>query len=88
MAGTDIYQLGAPLFKTAHINIREKQLKIIADNYSPEHIYVQRIWLNDTLLDRTWLTHAEIAGGGQLQFEMGDQPKILKADDQENGESY
>jgi predicted alpha-1,2-mannosidase len=88
VAGTDIYQLGAPLFKNAYITIREKQLKIIADNYSPTHIYVQKIWLNDTLLDRTWLAHAEIAGGGLLRFEMGDQPKILNTDDQENGESY
>ncbi len=86
VAGNDIYQLGAPLFKSAYITIREKQLKIIADNYSPEHIYVQKIWLNDTLLDRTWLAHAEIAGGGLLRFEMGDQPKILNLNEPENGE--
>lgn len=76
MAGTDIYQLGAPLFEQAEINLGEAKLKVIADNYAPDHIFVKQVWLNDTLLDRTWITHDEIKNGGTLRFEMSKTPQI------------
>ena len=76
VAGTDIYQIGAPLFERAEIEIDGKQLIIIADNYSPEHIYVHKVWLNDSLLNRTWIRHYEIAEGGLLRFEMDPEPYL------------
>jgi len=74
IAGTDIYQTGSPLFKQAQIRLGEASLKIICDNYAPEHIYVQKMWLNDVPLNRHWLRHQEIAGGGVLRFEMSAFP--------------
>ena len=49
-------------------------LVIVAENFAPDHKYVQRVWLNDTPFDRTWLKHGEIAQGGVLRFEMGPEP--------------
>jgi len=80
IAGTDIYQLGAPLFQKAEVKLAESLLLIVADNYSPEHIYVKRVCLNDQVLDRSWLQHAEIQNGGVLRFEMSEKP-CLPADD-------
>jgi len=74
VAGSDRYQIGAPLFKKASIKIREKTLNIVADNYAPENKYVHRVWLNEVLLDRFWFKHSEIAQGGTLRFEMSDKP--------------
>ena len=74
VAGSDVYQLGAPLFKKAVVHIGEKRLEIVADNYAPENTYVRRVWLNGELLQRTWIRHGEIAGGGVLRFEMADAP--------------
>lgn len=74
VAGSDIYQIGSPLFKKAVINVGGRQLIIIAKNNSPQNIYVQKVWLNDALLDRSWLKHSEIVKGGVLRFEMGAQP--------------
>ncbi|MCK4992230.1 MAG: glycoside hydrolase family 92 protein, partial [Bacteroidales bacterium] len=70
VAGSDVYQIGAPLFKEAEVKIGENELLIKADNYAPENWYVQKIWLNDTILNRSWIRHAEIANGGVLRFEM------------------
>jgi predicted alpha-1,2-mannosidase len=78
VAGSDIYQLGAPLFKKAEIKTGENILTILADNYSPGNKYVRKVWLNDVLLDRFWLRHSEIANGGVLRFEMSDKPCIIK----------
>ncbi len=74
IAGSDRYQIGAPLFKKATIKIGDKILNIVADNYAPENKYVRTVWLNDVLLDRYWIKHSEIAKGGTLRFEMTSIP--------------
>jgi predicted alpha-1,2-mannosidase len=74
LAGTDIYQVGAPLFRRADIRIGGKTIKIKAENYSADNIYVKRFWLNDSLLNRRWIKHDEIAAGVELRFEMTSRP--------------
>jgi predicted alpha-1,2-mannosidase len=73
-AGTDRYEIGSPIWDRAELRIGDKTLTIVAENNAPNHPYVQKIWLNETLLDRYWLRHEEIAGGGTLKFEMAAQP--------------
>ena len=74
IAGSDKYQLGAPLFAKAEVKLKNHPLVIVAENHAPDHRYVQQVWLNDTRLDRTWLRHAEIESGGVLRFAMGAEP--------------
>lgn len=68
IAGTDIYQLGIPLFESAEINMGDHILKIITKNYSEKNTFVKEVYLNDKLLDRHWIKYAEIANGGTLKF--------------------
>ena len=74
VAGSDRYELGAPLFEKAEVNLGKKQLTIIAENFRPDHAYVEKGWLNDRPLDRTWITHGEIQHGGTLRFRMSALP--------------
>lgn len=74
VVGTDRYELGSPLWKQASVRMGDKQLKIVAENYATDHIYVERVELNGKPLDRSWFTHSEIADGGTLRFVMSDQP--------------
>ncbi|MCK5136459.1 MAG: GH92 family glycosyl hydrolase [Bacteroidales bacterium] len=74
IAGSDVYQIGAPLFREAEVKIGESILLIKADNYATENRYVQKIWLNDIILNRHWIRHSEIANGGVLRFEMTATP--------------
>lgn len=74
VAGSDIYQIGSPLFKKAEIKIGNKLLVVLAENYSPRNKYVRKVWLNDVLLNQFWFKHSEIAEGGILRFEMSDKP--------------
>ena len=76
VAGSDRYQIGAPLFQKAEIHIGDKILSIIADNYSLQNKYVSKVWLNDVLLGRFWFRHEEISQGGVLRFEMSEKPTI------------
>lgn len=74
VVGTERYELGSPLWKRAVLNMEDKKLKIIAENYSPGNIYVKRVELNGKPLDRWWINHEEISGGGILRFYMDEQP--------------
>ncbi|MEI6140508.1 MAG: GH92 family glycosyl hydrolase [Mariniphaga sp.] len=76
VAGSDVYQIGAPLFKKAEIRIGDKLLTIETENYSPQNKYVKKVWLNGVLLDRFWFKHSEIVQGGTLRFEMSEQSTI------------
>ena len=77
VAGTDIYQLGAPLFEQAEVNMGEATLTVVAENYSPNHMYVEEVTLNGATLDRSWIKHEEIVHGGILKFVMTGAP-VLK----------
>ena len=74
VASTDKYQLGSPLFNKVEVRLKDRPLVIVAGNAATDHPYVQKVWLNDTLLDRKWIKHAEIENGGLLRFEMGVEP--------------
>lgn len=74
IAGTDVYELGAPLWKEAEVSIGDQTLKIVADNYALKNIYVNKVWLNGKELNRTNIRHSEIAPGGELKFEMSEVP--------------
>ncbi|HAQ65464.1 MAG TPA: sugar hydrolase [Bacteroidales bacterium] len=73
--GTNKYELGAPLCKSASINLPGgRQLKIEAQNLTQKNIYVKRVVLNGKTLNRHWITHEEIMQGGTLLFEMTAKP--------------
>jgi predicted alpha-1,2-mannosidase len=74
VAGSDIYQIGAPLFRKAEVKTGDKNLTIIAENFAHANKYVRKVWLNDMSLDRLWLKHSELINGGTLRFEMSDKP--------------
>jgi putative alpha-1,2-mannosidase len=74
VAGSDRYQLGAPLFEKAEVRLKSRRLVIVAENYAPTHLYVRKAWLNDAPLNRRWLRHSEIEGGGVLRFAMSAEP--------------
>ncbi len=85
IAGTDIYQIGSPLFKKSVVQMGDKTLTIIADNYSPDNIYVNTVWLNGEKLQNFHFKHAEISNGGTLRFEMNKFPtNLVKGHKNEN----
>lgn len=71
------YELGAPLFDQATINLPSgKEFVVVAENLSNQNIYVEQVWLNDTLLDRTYITFEELLNGGVLRFKMTDKEEV------------
>ncbi len=73
--GQPIYALGSPLFRRAVIHLENgKSFTVEAVRRAPTDIYVQSATLNGQPLERAWISHEEIAGGGVLEFRLGPRP--------------
>jgi predicted alpha-1,2-mannosidase len=74
-AGQPFYYIGSPLFPRSTINIEGGRSFVIeAPETSTNNLYVQSATINGRALDRAWLKHEEIAGGGRLVLRMGPKP--------------
>ncbi|MCD9020033.1 GH92 family glycosyl hydrolase [Parachryseolinea silvisoli] len=72
---SDQYIVGSPAIQSATLTLENgKTFAIEAKNQSDKNVYVQKLVLNGKMLDRLYLTHAEITQGGQLTFFMGAKP--------------
>ena len=73
--GSDQYVLGAPYFREMKVRLESgKQLVIKAPKVSSKNRYVQSVRLNGKPYEKAYLTHSDIAEGGELFFEMGSRP--------------
>lgn len=69
------YNIASPSFGKATIKIAGgKSFTIVARNASKENIYVQSATLNGRPYNRNYITHADIAAGGRMEFVMGSRP--------------
>ncbi|HOO98947.1 MAG TPA: GH92 family glycosyl hydrolase [Bacteroidales bacterium] len=73
--GCNYYVIGSPLFGKATIDTGNgRSFSVEAINNSAKNIYIQSASLNGRPLNRSWISHAEITGGGGLVFVMGPEP--------------
>ena len=77
--GDNMYMLTSPVFSKVTIHLDDHfygggTFVIEAADNSPENVYIQSATLNGKPLNRAWLTHAEVVGGGVLRLTMGSKP--------------
>ena len=77
--GNPVYQLTSPIFDEVRIQLNPeiytgKSFVIKAVNLTSDNFYIQSATLNGKQLSRSWLTHEEIAMGGELVYKMGASP--------------
>ncbi|MFN2532798.1 MAG: GH92 family glycosyl hydrolase [Pyrinomonadaceae bacterium] len=73
--GSPIYALGTPLFPEVRLNLENgKSFVIKAHNVSTKNFYIQSAMLNGVEYRKSFLTHADLMAGGEVVFEMGNQP--------------
>lgn len=75
-AATGVYVIGSPMINRGviHNPITNARFVIIAENNSPENVYIESVELNGKELTRSWLTHKEISSAGELHFRMRTEP--------------
>lgn len=70
------YWFGSPLFDRAEIAVPGGIFTIVAENNSSENKYIRRVWLNGRPYTKPWIGHEEVMAGGELRFEMDDEPHV------------
>ena len=70
------YWFGSPLFDRAEIAVPGGTFTIVAENNSSENKYIRRVWLNGRPWTKPWIGHEEVMAGGELRFEMDDEPHV------------
>lgn len=78
-AGESVYTMSGPLFEQITIHLDDhyysgKDLVIKTFNNTEENIYIQSVYFNKKKLNGPWINHKEIINGGELVFELGNQP--------------
>jgi predicted alpha-1,2-mannosidase len=75
--GSSIYAIGTPLFPELRFNLENgKSFVIRAHNVSTKNFYIQSAKLNGKPYRKSYLRHEDLMAGGELIFEMGDQPNM------------
>jgi predicted alpha-1,2-mannosidase len=74
VAGTDRYVIGTPLFGGRIDLGGGRVLEVKVDNGGAANLYVQSVTLGGQPHTTATFTHAQIAGGTTLRFQMGPQP--------------
>ncbi len=73
--GSPIYAFGTPLFPEMTYRLENgRKFTIRAKNVSDKNIFIRSATLNGKHYSKAYITHAEIMGGGVLEFSMADQP--------------
>ena len=69
------YVFGTPLVDRAEVDMGNgKKLRIEVKRTSSSDAYIESVKLNGNPHQKLWFRHADIAGGGTLEFTMGPLP--------------
>ena len=75
VSGSDSWLVGAPRFPKARVDVGGHELVIEADGVDDDAMYVKSATIDGAPVDLVHgLTHAQLAGGGELVFEMSTAP--------------
>lgn len=79
--GTPSYAIGAPYFPRMTIHLENgKRIDIRAPGVSDRNRFVQSVTLNGRPYHKSYLSHADLAQGAELVFQMGPEPSHWGAD--------
>ena len=71
--GSPEYAIGSPLVKAAKVQFENgKTLNIKTVNQGKQNVYVEKVVLNGKELERNYILHKELVGGGELIFHLSN----------------
>ena len=69
-----IYTIGSPVADRVTMRVGTKRFTVVAQDNSPENLYVQSATFDGKRWDANWISDAQIRGGGTLTLVMGPKP--------------
>ena len=81
---SNVYNIGSPALPAVTMHMEGgKKLVMTAENWSPENVYVDRLYLNGRLHDKSYITYDDIRNGATLRFVMSNKPNRKRATSKE-----
>lgn len=75
--GTTQYQIGSPSFKRLTLHLENgNKFTLESPNVNSNNNYIQRVELNGSQYNKTYIDHHDILKGGNLIFYMGSTPHL------------
>jgi hypothetical protein len=75
LPGSDAYVIGTPLFEKVRMHLENGHtFTINAPSASAQKPYIRGALLNGKPYAKSWFSHAVLTEGGELTFDMSDQP--------------
>lgn len=79
VAGQDLFLLSTPAFRVSRISTGSDELVIEATGFRPREVgsnpqYIIGARLDGNVLDRSWITGAELRGARTLELQLADSP--------------
>jgi len=72
--GSPDYSIGSPLLNKVEIHLENGKTFTIKSNMSDKNIYIKSVQLNGKPWNKCFLPHDSIMAGGEMVFEMAEQP--------------
>lgn len=75
-----IYAVGSPVFPKVTIQTKYKgkphKVEIIAKNVSEKNFYIQKLMVDDKIINEPFITHEQLMTADKIIFEMADRPNF------------
>lgn len=73
--GETRYEITSPLWEQATLRVgADRTFAVVAQNNSPDNLYIQSARLNGQPHDQCWIDYHAIMAGGTLELQMGPEP--------------
>lgn len=73
--GIPAYQIGSPVVDRLELSLGNgRTFTLVAENNSPDNVYIQSATLNGKPYTKSWISHDDIMSGSTLVLKMGRKP--------------
>ena len=77
---SNVYNIGSPaLPRVAMTMSNGRKVEVTTDNWSPQNVYVDSLYVNGKLHDKSFITYDDIRDGAKLHFVMSATPNLERA---------
>lgn len=76
--GTNEFILTTPLFSNASIKLANGNTLTIKANSPDKNTYINKVFINDVEIHKTFITYEQIMNGGTLKFELSNKPNMSR----------
>ena len=77
---SNVYNIGSPTVEGVELRLSNgKSIRVTTENWSPENVYIRRMYVDGRVWDKSYITYDDIRDGVHLHYVMGSRPDKRRA---------